>query len=548
MLVFSTLFLSLLLLPTEASSHGDDLRYARRHENNDARLAPQQTPTTQNSLMLQGFEWYSKKDEQHWNRLNSQLQTFSGLGVDTLWIPPLTKAGANPSTGYDVYDLWDLGEFNQSGHIATSYGTKKQLLDLSDSARSLGISLLIDAVLNQRSGAESPTACQAHKVNPTNRLESISNPQEIQAWVNFRYPGRGKKYSNKTWGCNDFSAVDYDSKSKENAVWKINGQNNAFARDVSSENGNYDFLILADVAYENPSVREDVKAWGTWITNELNPAGFRLDAAKHISRFFLNEWVSSVRSQTGKSDLLFVAEYLSTDVSTLQSFTDDFNTTISIFDTPLQSNLHSLSTGSQTDLPSLFNNTWLSTRPTQSITYINNHDTQPSQSLSTLNINGWFLPLAYSLVLLRDQGTPCIFYGDLYGTYNASNTFTPAIHASAIADMALARRYFAYGVQTDYFTNTTGIGWTRQGDQDHPDGLAVVMSIAQGGTQKLRMNVGGQHAGEVWSSLFGDDGNLTIDGQGWAEFVAGAGTVNMFARADVSQRGEFGKWNGSSMV
>jgi len=53
--------------------------------------------------MLQGFEWYVKKDEQHWNRLNDQLDKLSGVGVDMIWIPPATKAGANPSTGYDVY-------------------------------------------------------------------------------------------------------------------------------------------------------------------------------------------------------------------------------------------------------------------------------------------------------------------------------------------------------------------------------------------------------------------------------------------------------------
>jgi hypothetical protein len=38
---------------------------------------------------------------------------------------------------------------------------------------------------------------------------------------------------------------------------------NDFATDVSPENGNYDYLTLIDVAYDNAAVREDVKLWET---------------------------------------------------------------------------------------------------------------------------------------------------------------------------------------------------------------------------------------------------------------------------------------------
>lgn len=543
MIIASVVFLSLFVHLIDASGRDHKLRHAKRHHDHKQRLVPQLTNATTNGLLFQGFEWYVKKDGQHWNRLDSQLEKLSAIGVDRLWVPPPTKAGANPSTGYDVYDLWDLGEFDQAGHIPTSYGTKAQLENLSKNARSLGIDLLVDAVLNQRSGAESPTACQAYKVNPTNRLQNISSPQTIQAWVEFDFPGRSKKYSNKTWGCDDFTAVDYDNASKQNAVWKIEGQNNAFATDVSTENGNYDFLIMADVAYENPSVQQDVKAWGEWVANELSLGGFRMDAAKHISRAFLNDWVTSIKSQAGKSGLLFIAEYLTDDVGIVESFVDGFNISISVFDTPLQTTFHSFSTGARTDLRMMFNSTWLATRPAQAVTYVNNHDTQIGQALQTLNVGGWFVPLAYALTLLRQEGYPCIFYADLYGAYNSTGNFTGPTYAQQIADLALARKYFSYGVQTDYFDDADQIGWTRQGDSSHPNGLAVIMSNAQGGSQNLRMNVGAQHAEEVWSSVFGNNGNVTIDSQGWAEFVAGSGTVNVFASVNASHRAEFGNWN-----
>jgi alpha-amylase len=53
-------------------------------------------------------------------------QIFSKLGITSVWFPPAYK-GTNGgySTGYDAYDLYDLGEFDQKGTIPTKYGTKK---------------------------------------------------------------------------------------------------------------------------------------------------------------------------------------------------------------------------------------------------------------------------------------------------------------------------------------------------------------------------------------------------------------------------------------
>ena len=30
-------------------------------------------------------------------------------------------------------------------------------------------------------------------------------------------------------------------------------------------------------------------------------------------------------------------------------------------------------------------------------------------------VQEWFKPLAYSMIMFREKGTPCIFYGDYYG-------------------------------------------------------------------------------------------------------------------------------------
>jgi alpha-amylase len=56
--------------------------------------------------------------------------------------------------GYDVYDLYDLGEFDQKGSRATKWGTKEELVQLTAAARDLGVGVYWDAVLNHKAGAD----------------------------------------------------------------------------------------------------------------------------------------------------------------------------------------------------------------------------------------------------------------------------------------------------------------------------------------------------------------------------------------------------------
>lgn len=65
-----------------------------------------------------------------------------------------TKAAGQDSVGYDIYDVWDLGEFDQKGGKPTKYGTKEELCHMIETARNHGIVTYVDAVLNHKFGAE----------------------------------------------------------------------------------------------------------------------------------------------------------------------------------------------------------------------------------------------------------------------------------------------------------------------------------------------------------------------------------------------------------
>ena len=123
-----------------------------------------------NRTLFQGFEWYCPSDGQHWNRLSQILPTLKLLGVDQVWLPPGCKSGWQGSNGYDVYDQYDLGEFDQKGHIQTKWGDKITLMDLSRVAQRIGIGLCWDAVLNHRCSADYTEKCKAVKVDKEGRL------------------------------------------------------------------------------------------------------------------------------------------------------------------------------------------------------------------------------------------------------------------------------------------------------------------------------------------------------------------------------------------
>lgn len=115
--------------------------------------------------MFQGFEWYVPADHAHWRRLQHILPSLQALGVTSMWIPPACKASWHTGNGYDVYDLYDLGEFEQKGSRATKWGSKEELQALVGDARRRGIRVLFDAVLNHKAAADHSETVLAKKVD-----------------------------------------------------------------------------------------------------------------------------------------------------------------------------------------------------------------------------------------------------------------------------------------------------------------------------------------------------------------------------------------------
>lgn len=476
-----------------------------------------------NGTMMQYFEWHLPNDGQHWNRLSADAQHLSDIGITAVWIPPAYKGGGSGDVGYGVYDLYDLGEFNQKGTVRTKYGTKGELTSAISSLHNKSIQVYGDVVVNHRMNADATESVSATEYAANNRNQAVSGEYGITAWTKFDFPGRGNAYSSFKWNASHFNGVDWNQAASKNAIFKFAGRN--WDWEVDTENANYDYLMGADVDYDNVSVQNEVKSWGVWFANSLGLDGFRLDAVKHIKFDFMRDFVNNARSQTGKN-LFAVGEYWSSDLGKLQNYLNKVSGNMSLFDVPLHNNFFNASnSGGGYDMRNLGSSTLVGTDPTHAVTFVDNHDTQPGQALQSF-VQTWFKPLAYTYVLTREGGYPAVFYGDYYGIPNNGI----AALRSKIDPILQARKAYAYGKQNDYIDNADIIGWTREGDSSHADsGLASLITDGPGGSKS--MYVGTRNAGEVWYDITGNrSGTVTIGSNGYGTFSVNGGSTSIWVQ------------------
>ncbi|KAI9038708.1 alpha-amylase [Aspergillus affinis] len=489
--------------------------------------------TPDNQLMLQGFEWHVPNDKGHWRRLEQALPDLKAIGVDNIWIPPGCKAMNPAGNGYDIYDLYDIGEFDQKGSRATKWGTKEELQSLLACADELRIGIYWDAVLNHKAGADYTEQFAAVRVDPRNRDVEIAQPDLVEGWTGFEFPGRSEMYSSMKYSWHHFSGVDWDQMHRRNGIYKILGPNKGWADDVSKENGNYDFLMFADLDYCDPEVQDDVLNWATWIASQLPLSGMRLDAAKHYSWGFQATLIDHLRATFGPR-FFVVGEYWKGEVEPLLEYLEQTEYKMSLFDAPLVERFSSISQTRKADLRDIFDGTLVECQPSHAVTFVMNHDTQPGQSLEA-PIESFFKPLAYTLILLRDTGLPCLFYGDLYGIGNdVDNPMTPSC-GGRLPILAKARKLYAYGEQQDYFDQPNCIGFVRYGNSYHPDGLVCVMSNA--GSSKKRMYVGRRHARERWTDILEWHTKVVIiDKHGYGVFPVSPMSVGVWVNSTAKGR------------
>ena len=102
--------------------------------------------------------------------------------------------------------------------------------------------------------------------------------------------------------------------------------------------------------------------------------------------------------------------------------------------------------------------------------------------------------------------------------------------------LLLARKFFAYGNQRDYFDHKTTIGWTREGiGEKRNSGCAVLLSSGADGWKY--MELGKKHARQVFVDSLGKiEKEITLDKNGGAEFYCRGGNVSVWINKKAIQR------------
>ncbi|KAJ8072487.1 hypothetical protein PM082_016046 [Marasmius tenuissimus] len=471
-----------------------------------------------NPLMVQFFTWDSlrKGEQSWWQHLESEIPELARLGVTQVWIPPPTKAAAKDGRGYDAYDLWDLGEFDQKGQVGTRWGTKEELLQTCITAKNHSVDMIVDAVLNILTSTKweliarrsfppylfkKPTDYERQEKSGISRAGlPLISPEEATRIVSSVGP---KSISQL--------GVDFDRHTHKREIYRIvGGKHSGWSPHVDCELGNYDYLLGSDVS------------------------GFRLDAIKHIDWTFLLDFLLATKGATN-SRLFVVSEYWSPNLRRVLEYVRRLEGQSAFFDVPLHAKFHEASKlGSRYDLRGIMNNTLAKARPRDAVTFVDNHEwvfcfsramqrAETDSVLSTVEDN--FKVHAYALILLRPEGYPCVFYGDLYPNEECYNESI----SQGIRLLIEVRKKFAYGTIKEYPAHRNCIGFIRTGDAIHSGGCAVVLSNKEGASCEIRMNVGRENGNRIFKSFLGQlESQVKLDNDGWGSFLCVPGSAQVW--------------------
>lgn len=490
-----------------------------------------------NLTFFQFFHWYYSVEGNLWKHAIDKAPHLSQMGITHVWLPPAYKSGKGADEpGYAVYDLYDLGEFDQKGTIRTKYGTKQEYLDGIKAIHDHGMDVVADIVLNHRNFADEKEEVPLQQVNDNNRNEYIGDPVTKEVYTKYTFPGRNKQYSDFIWDWHCFTGLE-----DEGNIYLILNEHadGKWEELVEEEKGNFDYLMGNDVEFRNPYVREELKRWAQWYIETTGVDALRMDAVKHISYKFINEWLDHVRGYFNRN-ILAIGEYWRHEVSHLLNYIESTEERVQLFDVPLHFNFYTASMqGADYDMRNIFEGTLIQAKPQLAITFVDNHDTQPLQSLQS-TVDYWFKPLAYALILLREQGIPCVFYPVIYEAkyldkVNGEEVYVELNKIDCIEDMLKARKHLAYGMQRDYFDHGNTIGWTREGTDEKPfSGCAVVLTNSMGGEKE--MEIGKKHAGRSFINICGNrEEKVFIDENGKGKFYVHDQTVAVWIDEEAIQ-------------
>jgi alpha-amylase len=311
-----------------------------------------------------------EKQGEWWNHLAEKVPQLAASGFNSLWLPPFAKAASPTSNGYDPYDYFDLGDFDQKGSVKTLYGNRAELEALIRRMREHSMSAIADMVINHNSGAD----------------EEETNPLDGEKrWTRFN-PKSGK--FPRDWNCFHPSRYEHTM---------IEGEK---------------FAGFPHLCHRNPRVYEAMFEYARMVIEELDFDGFRFDFVKGFGGWMIGLLAKYVYEKKDGSNFspFVVGEYWS-GLDHIEGWLDEVravsDSQVAVFDFPLRYKLKDVCDTPNYDLRNLTDDGSISAcRPFNAVTFVENHDMGGNEIVNDKM-------MAYSFILTGD-GYPCVFWYDYF--------------------------------------------------------------------------------------------------------------------------------------
>lgn len=381
-------------------------------------------------VMMQAFYWdcpaVEQLEGQWWNTVKSRVAALRQVGFSSLWLPPACKAASARSMGYDPYDYYDLGGFDQKGSISTWFGSSAELCSLIATAHQQQMQVYADLVLNHNSGGD------GQELNPIDGRTR---------WTKF-----GPKSGKFARALDCFHPSHYET-------WD-----------------GMAFGDMPDLCHRNPYVYEQLMEVARWLIEDVGFDGFRFDFVKGYGAWMVKALLEIRYLKDGQGFLPFaVGECWDSD-RTIEDWLTEVNTFLDnkacAFDFPLRYRLKALCDTYGFSLRNLAQpGTLVSASPQCAVTFVDNHDTTQSESDAVISDK----ILAYAFILTH-EGYPCVFWKDYYA-WGLGQEGTP----NGIAALVAVHEKYAGGATRVLYAGNDLYIMQREGCGQQP-GLVFVLN------------------------------------------------------------------------
>ena len=364
-------------------------------------------PENYGGVMLQGFYWDGFAASQ-WSRLESQADDLAAT-FNLIWVPQSGNCGGQ-SMGYD--DLWWFNDYN------SSFGSEQALRSMIATFKAKGMGTIADVVIN-------------HRKNKSN-------------WVDFPK----ETYNGETY---EMLSTDicYNDDGGSTRNW---AQQNGYSLSSNNDTGE-DWGGMRDLDHNSANVQRIVKAYLSFLLNDLGYSGFRYDMVRGYSASFTATYNDYAKPQFSVGENWSSNDEIKNWISGTklngvpQSAAFDFQFRYKIRD--------AINGNDWTQLNNVTNQTLtgLADYRRFGVTFVENHDTEKRANADQDPIRRD--TLAANAFMLAMPGTPCVFMKHWMAYKPEIKAMVEARKAAGItnqstyANMRSNREYYANVVKTN---------------------------------------------------------------------------------------------------